>query len=246
MATATKEGVDNSEAQSLSPASAIEEAATLSEAQNLSLVTVRKESDLESEAQSPSRAPVTKALMEIAPVPPAPAEGSAAVVGTRRGVGPNAKRSKAQDRKKKRRRHVPRAVRREVFVRDGEQCTFVDAQGNRCPARGFLELDHVKAEALGGAETVANLRVRCRAHNLAYAAEVFGRAYVEERIHLRRRRSAPASAPSAPSFDAVARGLRSLGFREPEIRAAMAQLQVTLDPATPVETMMREALRILT
>ncbi len=49
-----------------------------------------------------------------------------------------------------RRSHVPRAVVREVYARDSEQCSSVDAEGNRCPARGFLELDHVKARALGG------------------------------------------------------------------------------------------------
>ena len=149
----------------------------------------------------------------------------------------------ADDRGERRRGHIPIAIRREVFARDGNQCTFVDAEGHRCPARGYLELDHVDPKALGGDDTAENLRVRCRAHNLWHAAQVFGRAHVEERIHLRRRRCA---APCAPSFDAVTRGLRSLGFREAEVRAVMERLQASLDPVTPEETILREALRLLT
>ena len=34
--------------------------------------------------------------------------------------------------------------------------------------------------------------------------------------------------------------------REPEVRAAMARLQTMLDPAVPAETILREALRLLT
>ena len=146
------------------------------------------------------------------------------------------------------RRYIPRSVRREVFARDGEQCTYVDAEGNRCPARGYLELDHVHAKALGGSDEAANLRIRCRAHNQWHAEQVFGRAHVEERIHVRRRTCAQPSAPTAApsSFEVVARGLRTLGFREPEVRAAMARLQTMLDPALPAETILREALGLLT
>jgi len=56
----------------------------------------------------------------------------------------------APAKKPVRRGHIARAVRREVCARDGNQCTYVDAEGNRCPARGFLELDHIHPEALGG------------------------------------------------------------------------------------------------
>ena len=146
------------------------------------------------------------------------------------------------------RRHIPTAVRREVFARDGEQCTYVDAKGNRCPARGFLELDHVHAKALGGSDDAANLRARCRLHNRWHAEQVFGRAYVDERIHVRHRKYAqPSASPAAPStFEVVARGLRTLGFRESQVRAAMARLQTVLDPALPAETILREALGLLT
>ena len=142
-----------------------------------------------------------------------------------------------------RRRHVPRAIRREVAVRDGEQCSYVDADGNRCPARGFLELDHIDAKALGGSDESANLRLRCRTHNRLHAEQVFGRDYVAQRIDLRRRKSAAAH---APAFDTAARGLRSLGFREAEVRDAIARLTKSLDPGASVESIIREALMLLT
>src|SRR5262249_21357793 len=77
--------------------------------------------------------------------------------------------------------YISRPVRREVFDRDGEQCTFVDELGRRCPARAFLELDHRSPRALGGADDAANVRVRCRAHNGLAAERAFGRAHVEKK-----------------------------------------------------------------
>src|SRR5262249_53883971 len=75
--------------------------------------------------------------------------------------------------------YVSAAVRREVFERDGEQCTFVDELGQRCPARAFLELDHLEPRALGGGDDAANISVKCRAHNGLAAERAFGRAHIE-------------------------------------------------------------------
>jgi len=72
---------------------------------------------------------------------------------------------------------------------------------------------------------------------------VFGREYVEKRIHLRRRKS---DVVSAPVFESAARGLRSLGFREPEVRDVIARLATSHDAGASVETILREALRLLT
>jgi 5-methylcytosine-specific restriction endonuclease McrA len=71
-------------------------------------------------------------------------------------------------------RHIPATVRREVFARDGAQCTFIAADGRRCSARALLELDHAEPWALGGPSTPANLRLRCRAHNQLAARQRFG------------------------------------------------------------------------
>ena len=70
-------------------------------------------------------------------------------------------------------RHIPAAVKREVWKRDGGQCAFVGTQG-RCTERGFLEFHHVRPYADGGASVVENLEIRCRAHNLHEAEQYFG------------------------------------------------------------------------
>jgi hypothetical protein len=77
-------------------------------------------------------------------------------------------------------RHIPAAVRREVWRRDGARCAFVGAAG-RCAERGFLELHHVVPFAAGGEASSANIELRCRAHN-AYEAELaFGSFMLRER-----------------------------------------------------------------
>jgi hypothetical protein len=83
-----------------------------------------------------------------------------------------------QDSGSKRSRHVAAAALREVYVRDQGCCTFFADDGRRCGQRRFLQLDHVMPHAEGGEPTVANLRLRCRAHNLHTARVHFGREYV--------------------------------------------------------------------
>ena len=68
-------------------------------------------------------------------------------------------------------RHVPAAVRRAVWKRDGGQCAFVGTDG-RCSSRAFLEFHHLNPFAAGGEATVDNIQLRCRAHNV-YEAEIF-------------------------------------------------------------------------
>jgi hypothetical protein len=64
----------------------------------------------------------------------------------------------------RRSRHIPAAVKREVWARDGGQCAFQGTSG-RCAERGFLEYHHVTPFADGGETDVSNLQLRCRAHN---------------------------------------------------------------------------------
>ena len=88
---------------------------------------------------------------------------------------------------RQRSRHVPAAVRRAVFTRDGGQCTFVDPSGRRCEQRLFLEFDHGEAFAVGGPTTVDNLRLRCRAHNAREAEKLFGQKRIAGAIANARR-----------------------------------------------------------
>ena len=77
-------------------------------------------------------------------------------------------------------RHIPAVVRRAVWERDEGCCAFVGRTG-RCGETAFLEFHHVEPYAAGGAATVDNIQIRCRAHN-QYEAEVFfGASVVRER-----------------------------------------------------------------
>ena len=208
-------------------------------------------------------------------------------------------------RKSTRRGYVSRRVRREVFERDGEQCTFVDGFGRRCEARAFLEVDHRTPRALGGTDDADNLSVKCRAHNALAAEHAFGRAHVEkkkadsrnrprkrgddeasEKNRPRQRGDDEATEKTCPCTSAgnvttknhhqcqrcqqsqrgnddtkderhlrrhehdsarAHRALCRLGFKEREVRRALAVLDERWAGSTPpLETVVREALRVLT
>ncbi len=71
-------------------------------------------------------------------------------------------------------RHIPAAVKRTVWRRDGGQCAFRGEQG-RCKETGLLEFHHVVPYATGGVTTTENLELRCRTHNVYEAEQQFGR-----------------------------------------------------------------------
>ncbi|HEX5110829.1 MAG TPA: HNH endonuclease, partial [Vicinamibacterales bacterium] len=48
---------------------------------------------------------------------------------------------------------------------------FIGAEG-RCTETAFLEFHHIEPYAVGGASTLENIALRCRAHN-GYEARVF-------------------------------------------------------------------------
>jgi hypothetical protein len=76
-------------------------------------------------------------------------------------------------------RHIPASVRRAVFDRDGERCTYRDDRGERCRETLGLEIHHRHAYALGGPPTLDNLELRCRSHNALAAEEDFGREHMD-------------------------------------------------------------------
>lgn len=98
--------------------------------------------------------------------------------------------------------HVPLETRRQLFERDGYQCTFVDEHGHRCCERGWLEIDHVDAKGRGGDDGLSNLRVRCRAHNQMHAKDVFGAEHMERRIRESRQARAAKRAADRPTTTA--------------------------------------------
>ena len=78
-------------------------------------------------------------------------------------------------------RYIPAQVRRAVRQRDGDRCTFVSHTGRRCEARARLEFDHVHEVARGGAASVENVRLRCRAHNQYTAECAFGAGFMHDK-----------------------------------------------------------------
>lgn len=70
-------------------------------------------------------------------------------------------------------RHIPAAVRRAVWARDGGKCTFVGPEGP-CGERGLLQFHHVVPYADRGRATVENIQLRCAAHNRHEAARWSG------------------------------------------------------------------------
>jgi hypothetical protein len=70
-------------------------------------------------------------------------------------------------------RHIPAGVRRHVWQRDQGRCAFVGSTG-RCRETAFLEFHHVEPFAEGGPSTIANVQLRCKAHNLYEASLFFG------------------------------------------------------------------------
>ncbi len=71
-------------------------------------------------------------------------------------------------------RYVPAEVRAAVWKRDDGACAFAGAGGERCGSTHQVELHQITPFAMGGANTVENLALRCRIHNVHEAQEAFG------------------------------------------------------------------------
>ncbi len=145
-------------------------------------------------------------------------------------------------------RHVPAAVERAVWERDGGQCTFVSERGHRCEERSGLELDHVIPVARGGEATPGNLRLVCRPHNQHAADLAFGKGFMDEKRSEAKRQAAEVKSHKAAADAARAReraaaeaelaaasdvipGLKILGYRGDDLRYA-AKLCVAIPDAT--------------
>jgi 5-methylcytosine-specific restriction endonuclease McrA len=71
-------------------------------------------------------------------------------------------------------RHIPAAVRRQVYERDGGRCAYRDKHGRRCGKRHDLEFHHKHPYAHGGDHSPVNLTLLCRAHNTLLAEQDYG------------------------------------------------------------------------
>ena len=69
-------------------------------------------------------------------------------------------------RQSPRRRHIPAAVRRHIWQRDGGRCCYRDPlTGRRCTSAHLLQIDHLLPVADGGGPEPENLALRCFAHH---------------------------------------------------------------------------------
>jgi hypothetical protein len=94
-------------------------------------------------------------------------------------IGAQARREKPSGSAGPVSRHIPNAVKRCVYERDGGRCTYVDAEGRRCASRSFLEFDHRDGFALHRSHTVEGIRLRCRSHNQHAADALYGKTFMQ-------------------------------------------------------------------
>ncbi len=94
-------------------------------------------------------------------------------------TGRKARQTPAEDADSATSRHIPDAIKREVFERDGGRCTFTDEHGRRCGETGALEFDHRDGFARTRLHRADQIRLLCRAHNQHAAEQMYGRAFME-------------------------------------------------------------------
>ena len=153
-------------------------------------------------------------------------------------------------------RYVSHAVKREVWQRDGGQCTYESDSGHRCEARGDVEFDHVNEVARGGEATADNLRLRCRGHNQHAAEQTFGAGFMKRKREeaAAARAAAKAAKERAKAEKAAEREasrlqphqlevipwLEQLGCSKPQARIAVERCREMAD--APLEDRVKRAL----
>ena len=119
---------------------------------------------------------------------------------------------------------IPPALRRAVLLRDQRRCRVPG-----CRNATFVDVHHLQLRSEGGRNQTDNLMTLCGAHHRAAHR---GRLMIEGSARAARFRHADGSSygqvmdPQALEARAKAFGaLRNLGFRESDVRAALAQLE---------------------
>jgi len=137
-------------------------------------------------------------------------------------------------------RYIPQSVMNAVWNRDRGRCTFVGDSGHVCGSCEHLQFDHILPVARGGESMVANLRLRCRAHNQFEAERAFGSEFME---HKRTQARERAAAKREEDESDVIPWLRQLGFRMDQAKRAAAHCD-RLEIAS-LEDRVRAALKFL-
>lgn len=148
-------------------------------------------------ARRGSRSPAASARRAVPPETTRSSKhGEAAAEFAKPATGTKSAREAAQPGRATPSRHIPAAIRRAVWERDGGRCTFESRGGRRCGSREFLEFHHQRPWARCREHTLDNIALHCRAHNQHEANLAFGAAQmarVRERAPTRGKRSGSGS-----------------------------------------------------
>jgi hypothetical protein len=131
--------------------------------------------DLLLEKQARARGQVKKPRAVVAAAPATPI-GTAIETSTQgqNGIPPEPPTDSPPHRRDGPRAAIPAAIRRAVWERDGDHCSWPLDGGGCCGSTHRLELDHIIPWAEWGPSTVENLRVVCGRHNSLAARQAFG------------------------------------------------------------------------
>jgi hypothetical protein len=111
------------------------------------------------------------------------------------GVGRKARSKEPKRKKQADSRHVPMAIRRAAFERDGGRCAYVDPEGRRCEARAFVELDHTEGFARTRQHDAESTRLLCKPHNQHAADRMYGKAWMDDKRARATRQGDPEAGP---------------------------------------------------
>jgi 5-methylcytosine-specific restriction endonuclease McrA len=75
--------------------------------------------------------------------------------------------------------HLPKAVKKAVWERDEGRCQWCGAEDT---PENPIHYDHIYPWSLGGENTVENLELLCRKHNLEKGDRVYVRWYVPRNV----------------------------------------------------------------
>ncbi len=101
--------------------------------------------------------------------------------------------------------HIPAAVRREVWTRDGGCCSWPLDSGGVCGSRLRLQFDHLVMRVEGGLPTVANTRLLCAPHNRLAARELLGDQIMDRYCRDPRQGELDGATPN-PNLNLIPRG----------------------------------------
>ncbi|MGE3973472.1 MAG: HNH endonuclease [Bdellovibrionales bacterium] len=86
--------------------------------------------------------------------------------------------------KTKNSRYIPSAIRHAAWMNSKGRCTFIDPlTKRRCDSNHRLQLEHIKPYAIGGENSVDNLRILCANHNELTAIRFYGKNKIESYQH---------------------------------------------------------------